>query len=161
VLVCVGIIVLRYKDPERPRPFRVPLGPWLLPLLGSASCIYLMVYLPPTSWWRFIGWLVVGMSIYFSYGYSQSAVGRRLGRAPQTPLALKGVAVGFLLLAIGLFTVPHDASLPRLLALALPAAGQEPLPGHLRALAGLALSLAGLALAAIGLLVERRRPLAA
>jgi APA family basic amino acid/polyamine antiporter len=156
VLVCVGITVLRYKDPERPRPFRVPLGPWLLPLLGSASCIYLMVYLPPASWWRFIGWLVIGMAIYFSYGYSRSRVGRELGRAPRTPPTLQGVALGSLLLAIGLFTIPHDASLVRLIELALPPAGTAP-PGHLRSLAGLALVAAGLVLVAAGLLVERRR----
>jgi APA family basic amino acid/polyamine antiporter len=162
LLVCIGITVLRYKDPGRPRPFRVPLGPWLLPALGGASCIFLMVYLPPSSWWRFIGWLVLGMSIYFSYGYSQSVVGREMGRPPRTPATLQGAAIGFLLLAVGLFTIPHDASLPRLLALALPPAGTPPSPAHLRSLVGLAIGTAGLALGAAGLLIEwRRRPAAA
>jgi basic amino acid/polyamine antiporter, APA family len=159
LLVCIGIIVLRYKDPGRPRPFRVPLGPWLLPVLGGASCIFLMVYLPPSSWWRFIGWLVLGMSIYFSYGYSQSLVGREMGRPPRTPATLRAAALGFLLLAIGLFTIPHDASLPRLLAEALPPAGAPPPPDHLRSLVGLAIVVAGLALGASGLVIEwRRRP---
>jgi APA family basic amino acid/polyamine antiporter len=162
LLVCIGIIVLRYKDPGRPRPFRVPLGPWLLPVLGGASCIFLMVYLPPSSWWRFIGWLVLGMSIYFSYGYSQSLVGREMGRSPRTPATLQAAAIGFLLLAVGLFTIPHDASLPRLLALALPPAGAPPPPAHLRSLVGLAIGVSGLALGAAGLLIEwRRRPAAA
>src|SRR5262249_39063614 len=47
VLVCIGIVILRYKDPARPRPFRVPFGPVLLPVLGVASCLFLMFYLPP------------------------------------------------------------------------------------------------------------------
>ena len=85
VLVCVGITILRCKDPDRARPFRVPLGPWLIPMLGAASCIFLMFYLPPTSWWRFIGWLVLGMSIYFSYGYTHSVIGRESGRPAKPP----------------------------------------------------------------------------
>jgi APA family basic amino acid/polyamine antiporter len=72
ILICLGIIILRYKDPERERPFRVPLGPWFLPVLGIISCLGLIYYLPPSSWWRFIGWLVVGMVIYFLYGYRHS-----------------------------------------------------------------------------------------
>jgi len=167
LLVCIGIVVLRYKDPDRPRPFRVPLGPWLLPALGAGSCIFLMVYLPPSSWWRFIGWLVLGMSIYFSYGYSQSLVGRELGRPSRTPATLQAAALGFLLLAVGLFTIPHDASLPRLWseAMAVPGAAGGAAPAvaaaapseHLRALVGLAIVAAGVALGTLGLLAEWRR----
>jgi amino acid transporter len=80
VLVCVGIIILRHKDPGRARPFRVPFGAWLIPTLGAISCIFLMYYLPPASWWRFIGWLMLGMSIYLSYGYVRSTVGQNIGR---------------------------------------------------------------------------------
>jgi len=49
VLVCVGIIILRYKEPDRHRHFKVPFGAWPLPTLGAASCVFLMYYLPPTS----------------------------------------------------------------------------------------------------------------
>jgi APA family basic amino acid/polyamine antiporter len=42
ILVCVGVIVLRYKDPSRIRPFRVPLGAWFLPGLGALSCAFLI-----------------------------------------------------------------------------------------------------------------------
>ena len=114
VLVCVGIIILRYKDPSRPRPFRVPFGTWLIPTLGAVSCIFLMYYLPPASWWRFIGWLMLGMSIYLSYGYVRSAVGQKLGRPFPTPMGLKIAAVGFLLLAVGLFIIPHSSSMAEL-----------------------------------------------
>jgi basic amino acid/polyamine antiporter, APA family len=111
VLVCVGIIILRYKDPSRPRPFRVPLGAWLLPSLGALSCLFLMYYLPPASWWRFIGWLMLGMSVYLSYGYVRSGVGQKMGRPFPTPAGLKIAAFGFLLLAIGLFTIPHSSTM--------------------------------------------------
>ncbi|HVT58909.1 MAG TPA: amino acid permease [Thermoanaerobaculia bacterium] len=151
VLVCIGITVLRYKDPERPRPFRVPLGPWLLPGLGVVSCIFLMVYLPPASWWRFIGWLVLGMAIYFSYGYNQSRVGRGMGRPDRTPMTLQAAALGFLAIATGLFTIPHDASLPQLVAKASSAAD----PQHLRSLLGLALIGLGALASATGLLGEK------
>jgi basic amino acid/polyamine antiporter, APA family len=157
VLVCIGIVVLRYKEPERPRPFRVPLGPWLLPALGAASCLFLMLRLPATSWWRFVGWLVLGMAVYFSYGYSQSVVGREMGRPSRTPPALRVAALGFLLLAVGLFTIPHDLSLPAMISAALPPAGSPPSPDRLRALLGLGTSAAGLLLGGGGLLVQGRR----
>jgi APA family basic amino acid/polyamine antiporter len=153
VLVCIGIIILRYKDPDRPRGFRVPFGPWLLPLLGTASCIYLMFALPPTSWWRFFGWLVLGMGVYFSYGFSRSRVGREVGRPERTPRTLQVAATGFLLLGIGLFTIPHDAGLPRLLSGLTDTSYAE----HGRTGVGLALILAGLLMGAFGLLAEARK----
>ena len=52
VLVCVGVIVLRRKDPGRRRAFRTPFVP-LVPLLGIASCLYLMAGLPAVTWIRF------------------------------------------------------------------------------------------------------------
>ncbi len=112
ILVCVGIIVLRRKDPDRPRPFRVPsgwmwtailyagfaVGIWFFPLalsmkagilfiaaivfalsrnyifpvLGILSCMYLIYYLPPTSWLRFAAWLNFGFVIYAGYGILHS-----------------------------------------------------------------------------------------
>src|SRR3954452_20803956 len=53
-LVCIGIMVLRIKDPHRERTFRVPFGPYLIPILGALSCMGLAYYLPPSSWWRFV-----------------------------------------------------------------------------------------------------------
>ncbi len=72
MLVCVGIIVLRFREPDRRRPFRVPFGPLLVPLLGLASCLMLVAYLPPTSWARFVGWLLAGLVIYGAYGFRRS-----------------------------------------------------------------------------------------
>ena len=116
VLVCVGIIILRYKEPNRLRPFKVPFGAWPLPLLGAASCIFLMYYLPPTSWWRFVAWLLLGLAVYLSYSYSKSEIGKKIGRSPITAPWLMLMALGSFLLAIGLLTIPHDASLKDLLS---------------------------------------------
>jgi basic amino acid/polyamine antiporter, APA family len=82
ILVCAGIIVLRIKEPERPRPFRVP-GGLLIPVLGIISCIYLIYYLPPTSWLRFAAWLNFGFVIYVAYGSVKSRLtGRQLAANP-------------------------------------------------------------------------------
>jgi APA family basic amino acid/polyamine antiporter len=71
ILVCAGIIVLRVKDPHRERPFRVP-GGLVIPILGIISCLYLIYYLPPTSWLRFAAWLNLGFVIYVGYGSVRS-----------------------------------------------------------------------------------------
>jgi len=116
VLVCVGIIILRYKEPDRHRPFKVPFGAWLLPMMGAVSCLFLMYYLPPTSWWRFIAWLLLGLAVYLSYSYSKSEIGKKIGRASITAPWLMLMALGSFLLAIGLLTIPHDASLKDLIS---------------------------------------------
>jgi APA family basic amino acid/polyamine antiporter len=115
VLVCVGITILRYKDPNRHRPFKVPFGAWLLPMMGAVSCLFLMYYLPPSSWWRFVAWLMIGLSVYLSYSYTHSAIGATLGRPKVTPGWLALLALGSFLIAVGLLAVPHDAGLNELL----------------------------------------------
>ena len=70
-LVSVGVLVLRYKDPDRPRPFRVPFV-WPVALIGAALCVFVMVGLPAETWVRFVVWLVIGLAIYFLYGYRHS-----------------------------------------------------------------------------------------
>jgi APA family basic amino acid/polyamine antiporter len=77
ILVCIGITILRVKDPGRARPFRVPGGAYLIPTLGVVSCAGLIYYLPPSSWMRFFGWLIVGSVIYFGYGFRHSRLRRR------------------------------------------------------------------------------------
>jgi APA family basic amino acid/polyamine antiporter len=71
VLVSLGVIVLRYLDPSRVRPFRVPWVP-LTPLISIFACIYLMVQLPKLTWIRFGVWLAIGLVIYFLYGIRHS-----------------------------------------------------------------------------------------
>ncbi len=76
ILVCIGITIMRLRDPERARPFRVPFGPWLVPAAGVASCLFLVFYLPPSSWLRFFAWFLVGIVFYWAYGYRHSRVAR-------------------------------------------------------------------------------------
>jgi basic amino acid/polyamine antiporter, APA family len=71
VLVAAGILVLRYKEPERVRPFRTPLVPWV-PLGAIGCCVYLMLELPPVTWLRFGFWMIAGLVVYFLFGYRRS-----------------------------------------------------------------------------------------
>jgi basic amino acid/polyamine antiporter, APA family len=87
-LVCIGIIILRFKDPDRERPFKVPFG-IVLPLLGAISCVGLAVYLPPSSWMRFFAWLGVGMVVYVLYGYRHSRLRHHPHVIPPPPPMFK------------------------------------------------------------------------
>jgi APA family basic amino acid/polyamine antiporter len=147
ILVCVGVMVLRHKDPGRARPFKVPFGPYLLPGLGAISCALLIYFLPEGSYWRFVGWLMLGLAVYFSYGYTRSAVGQKLGRPKLTPAGLKLAAVCFILVAVGLFVIPHDVAPRELFSEAFDASAEK----HNQTLYGLLIILAGLVGGAIGI----------
>jgi basic amino acid/polyamine antiporter, APA family len=77
VLVCAGVLVLRYTDPDRPRPFRVP-GAIVVAPIGAVLCLYTMFGLPVETWVRFGVWLVLGLILYFSYGFRNSTLRRGL-----------------------------------------------------------------------------------
>ncbi len=72
-IVCAGVLVLRYTDPDRPRPFRTPLSPFV-PIAGIGACLYLMLGLPVDTWARLIIWMGLGLGIYFLYGRRHSKV---------------------------------------------------------------------------------------
>src|SRR5205085_660407 len=61
-IVCAGIFVLRFTDPQIPRPFRTPVF-WLVAPLGVFFCFYLMNYLPPDTWARLIVWMAIGLVV--------------------------------------------------------------------------------------------------
>jgi len=67
IIVAGGVIALRRREPQRPRPFRCPGYPFT-PLASIATSFTLMLGLPATNWWRFGIWLVVGLAIYTTYG---------------------------------------------------------------------------------------------
>jgi len=85
-IVCVGVLVLRYTDPDRPRPFRVP---FVIPVtvLGAAACVYTMFGLPVKAWERFGIWLLIGLALYFTYGFKNSTLRRGAPPVPFTPPA--------------------------------------------------------------------------
>ncbi len=70
-LVCAGVLVLRIKEPDRPRPFSVPLV-WVTAPLGILACLFVMAGLPYAAWERFGIWIVIGLVIYAAYGYRHS-----------------------------------------------------------------------------------------
>ena len=75
VLVSIGVLVLRYREPERRRGFRVPGGP-VIPVLSVIFCVLLMSGLPIITWMRFFVWLGIGLVIYFFYSRHRSEFAR-------------------------------------------------------------------------------------
>ena len=75
VLVCFGVIVLRFTQPDLPRPFRSPYSP-LFPALGMISCGALMAFLPAQTWWRFLIWLMIGIIVYLVYSKQHSKLNK-------------------------------------------------------------------------------------
>ncbi|MER7013761.1 amino acid permease [Saccharopolyspora sp. NPDC000359] len=76
VIVSLAVPVLRRTKPDLPRPFRVPLSPWL-PVLSALACLYLMTNLDIITWLRFAAWLVLGLLIYFGYGYRHATLSKQ------------------------------------------------------------------------------------
>jgi APA family basic amino acid/polyamine antiporter len=68
IIVCAGIIVLRWRSPDRQTGFRTPWVP-LVPILGILSCLWLVIGLGWVAWVRFVLWLAVGLVLYFCYGF--------------------------------------------------------------------------------------------
>ena len=74
ILVCLGVLIMRKIDPDRPRPFKVPFCPWF-PIAGILICSFLMVKAMPQlekSAALFPLWLLIGAAIYFYYGYKRN-----------------------------------------------------------------------------------------
>jgi APA family basic amino acid/polyamine antiporter len=77
VVVCAAVLIMRRTNPNAERPFRCPFVP-VVPLLGIGACLLLMFSLPAANWYRLIGWLAIGLVIYFFYGRHHSILGKEL-----------------------------------------------------------------------------------
>jgi APA family basic amino acid/polyamine antiporter len=80
VIVSIGILFLRVREPELPRRFKAP-AVWFVAPMGVLSALYLMASLPWTTWERLIIWFVIGMVVYFFYGVRRS----KLAKSPARP----------------------------------------------------------------------------
>lgn len=86
VLVCIGVMVMRSKNPQQPRPFRAPLVP-LVPILGALFCVAMIISVDPTSKLAAGSWMIIGLGVYFIYAHRHSNLGKpQLTRETQ-PLA--------------------------------------------------------------------------
>ena len=77
ILVSVGVIVLRRRAPDRPRPFRVPGYP-VTPIISALACLGLIMGLERSNWLRLLIWLALGLIVYFAYSYRHSVLRREL-----------------------------------------------------------------------------------
>jgi APA family basic amino acid/polyamine antiporter len=77
VIVCAAVLIMRRTNPQAERPFRCPFVP-VVPILGIAACLVLMLSLPAANWFRLFGWLLLGLCIYFGYGRYHSLLGKEL-----------------------------------------------------------------------------------
>jgi len=72
-LVAGGVLILRYREPDRPRAFKAPGGPFA-PIVTILTCLLLMAGLPIMNWLRFFAWLIIGLVIYYNYGRRKSTL---------------------------------------------------------------------------------------
>jgi APA family basic amino acid/polyamine antiporter len=81
IVVCIGVLVLRYTRPDLPRPFRIK-GVWGVSLMGVLFCSGMAYSLPNETWWRLLVWSALGISMYLVYGYRHSKL-RGVGAAEE------------------------------------------------------------------------------
>jgi APA family basic amino acid/polyamine antiporter len=112
ILVCIGVWVMRKKMPALPRAFKTPLVP-LVPILGIAVCLFMMVFLPMDTWIRLLVWMLLGMDIYLVYGAKHSHLGNGTDNRKGMKIArLTSIALCVLLVIVGVLhqnTVGFDA----------------------------------------------------
>jgi APA family basic amino acid/polyamine antiporter len=78
IVVCIGVVVLRYTRPDLERPFKVP-AVWFTAGMGVLFCAAMAYSLPEATWWRLVIWSAVGFALYFGYGYRHSRLRRNGG----------------------------------------------------------------------------------
>jgi APA family basic amino acid/polyamine antiporter len=112
ILVCIGVWVMRKKMPEVKRTFKTPMVP-LIPILGIATCLFMMVFLPMDTWIRLLLWMLIGLDIYLFYGVKNSHLGNGTNSRKGMRMArYTGLALAVLLVIVGLlhqYVVGFDA----------------------------------------------------
>lgn len=73
VIVCISVLILRYKKPNLPRVFVTPWVPFV-PIMGALICFLQMASLPLVTWAAFFLWMIIGLVIYFTYGMKNSKI---------------------------------------------------------------------------------------
>lgn len=102
ILVCIGVWVMRRKMPEVPRSFKTPLVP-LVPILGIAVCLFMMIFLPMDTWIRLLVWMLIGLDIYLVYGAKNSHLGNGTNNRRGMKVArYTGLTLAVLLVVVGL-----------------------------------------------------------
>lgn len=104
IIVCIGILVMRKKMPDAPRAFRTPWVP-VVPVLGIAICLFMMVFLPFDTWIRLIVWMLVGHNIYTFYGSRHSKLGTN-----KSVKMLSGIGISIAVL-LAVFVIAHQAQI--------------------------------------------------
>jgi basic amino acid/polyamine antiporter, APA family len=101
ILVCIGVWVMRNKMPNLPRAFKTPMVP-LVPILGIATCLFMMVFLPMDTWIRLLVWMLIGLDIYLVYGVKNSHLGNGTDSRKGMKMArITGIALAGLLAIVG------------------------------------------------------------
>lgn len=100
ILVCIGVIVMRNAMPDAPRAFRTPLVP-LVPILGIATCLFMMVFLPLDTWIRLIVWMMIGFDVYLFYGMKHSKLNSGVfSQKSYRTVSITGLAMTLLLFVV-------------------------------------------------------------
>lgn len=100
ILVCAGVLVMRYKLKDLPRGFRVPFVPYI-PILGILVCLSMMIFLPFDTWIRLLVWMLIGLDIYAAYGVKRSKMNAdKTHFKDKSVLSISGLALAGLLLIL-------------------------------------------------------------
>ncbi len=111
ILVCIGVIVMRRTQPDAPRVFKTPLVP-LVPILGVATCLFMMVFLPLDTWIRLVAWMMFGFDLYLFYGMKNSHMNKQgFSNKSFRTVAYTGMAMVLILIIVAvLYNQAPEAS---------------------------------------------------
>ncbi len=102
ILVCIGVIIMRKSQPNAPRVFKTPLVP-LVPILGVATCLFMMVFLPLDTWIRLVAWMMIGFDLYLFYGMNNSHLNKQgFSNKSFKTVSYTGIATTVLLVVVAL-----------------------------------------------------------